>query len=151
MSEIQDTKKASPAKITLPIIERTAEKYYYLKQYDGDLVIPEHFMSTLDHQYYEKHTRRYMADYLQANKTMAINRGKRTLTELDLMQYRTTSGWSTQGISYEFSSRSVCNQYYALYERFLKPSLTPDPIELDVFDRLMARYFEHLERKLTND
>lgn len=86
-----------------------AEKYYYLKQYDGNLAIPEHFMSTLDHQYYEKHTRKYMADYLQANKTMAINRGKRVLTELDLMQYRTTSGWSTQGISYEYSSRSVCN------------------------------------------
>lgn len=85
MHEIQDTKKASPARLSLPIIERTAEKYYYLKQYNGNLEIPEHFMSTLDRQYYEKHTRKYMADYLQANKTKAINRGKRVLTELDLM------------------------------------------------------------------
>lgn len=85
MCETQDTKKALPAKLTIPIVERTAEKYYYLKQYDGDLAIPDHFMSTLDHQYYEKHTRKHMADYLQSNKTMAINRGKRVLTELDLM------------------------------------------------------------------
>lgn len=85
MHETQESKRASPAKLTLPIIERTAEKYYYLKQYDGNLAIPVHFMSTLDHQYYEKHTRKYMADYLQSNKTKAINRGKRVLTELDLM------------------------------------------------------------------
>lgn len=43
------------------------------------------------------------------------------------------------------------NQYYALYERFLKPSLTPDPSELEVFDNLMDRYFEHLSRKIGKD
>lgn len=40
---------------------------------------------------------------------------------------------------------------YALYERFLKPTLTPDPQCLREFDQLTERYFNHLTRLADRD
>lgn len=40
---------------------------------------------------------------------------------------------------------------YALYERFLKPTLQPDPSEVGYFRGLMDRYFIHLKDLASRD
>lgn len=89
-------KRAGTAKTAAPIHLRDGidkSRYYYLKDFGGPTEIPAHLMDVTEQERYNRSLPN-LRRYFQANKLAGINRSKRVLTDLDLSQYQTSTGWA---------------------------------------------------------
>lgn len=89
-------KRAGATKTTAPVQLQDSlnkSRYYYLKDFGGPTEIPAHLMDVTEQERYNRSLPN-LRRYFQANKLSGINRSKRVLTDLDLTQYQTSTGWS---------------------------------------------------------